>query len=142
MDMEKRWSRLQQALGYSDEEVKVFRTNPKWVKMIEGAPGFSKYKIVAEVVQAHGCIAQHKVGDKIVMDANGLLMKEECPDRMCVSAIAPLSHTFTAVCERLAENLDPNGICFKHVGCTDLGPECGGWGKVIMRVDVMPMERR
>lgn len=142
MDMEKRWAKFQQGLGYSDEELKAFRTNPKWVKMVEEATGFTRHKIVAEVVQSHGCIAQHKVGDRIVMDANGVLIRNECPERMCVNAVAPLANTFTAVCERLAENLDPRGICFTRIGCTDVGPECGGWGRVLMQIHVEPLERR
>lgn len=142
MVMDRRWARFQQRLGYSDAEMKAFRSNPKWVKMVEEATGFARYKIVAEVVQSHGCMAQHKVGDRIVMDANGLLMKEECPDRMCVNAVAPLACTFSAVCERLADNLDPRGICFTRVGCTDVGPECGGWGRVIMQIRVEPIERK
>ena len=141
MVMDKRWARFQERMGYSDEERKRFRSNPKWVKRVEEARGFSQYRVVAEVVQSHGCFAQHKVGDRIVMDANGVLIKEDCPDRMCINAVVPLTSTFSAVCERLAENLDPRGICFTRIGCTDVGPECGGWGRVLMQIHVEPIKK-
>ncbi|MFQ5875486.1 MAG: hypothetical protein ACE5JL_17050, partial [Dehalococcoidia bacterium] len=87
MDKEKLWRKLQEHLEYSDEELKAMRANPKWVKMVEETPQFMTHKIIAEVVQSRGCHAQHHVGQKIVMNGNGQLIRDECPEQICVFAV-------------------------------------------------------
>jgi len=141
VDMEARWRKFQARLGYSDEELARFRQNPKWVKMVEETPEFMTHRIIAEVVSSHGCHAQHKVGDKFVMDGNGQLITAECPQRMCVMALAPLVPAIYAIYERFAAKLDANGMLFDRVSCMDVGPECGGWGRILMRVYVEPKRK-
>ena len=34
MDIEERWKKLQELLGYTDEQLAGFRSNPKYVKMV------------------------------------------------------------------------------------------------------------
>ena len=31
---------------------------------------------------------------------------------------------------------DPNDMPFKVAGCSDVGLECGGWGKIVMEIKV------
>ncbi len=136
MDLEERWRRLQAHLGYSDEELASLRSNPRYRRMVEETPQFMTHKIVAEVVRSHGCHSQLKVGDRIVMNGNGQLIREECPERICIWALAPLAGIVNAVFERFVEQLDPNQLLFDVVHCQDVGPECGGWGQILMKVRV------
>jgi hypothetical protein len=39
--IEKRWKKFQEAQGYSDEEISIYRSNPRYVKAMEYAPKFS-----------------------------------------------------------------------------------------------------
>lgn len=141
MDMEERWRRLQKRLGYSDEELAILRSRPKYVKMVEQTPQFVTHRIIAEVVNSHGCICQLKVGDRIIMDGNGHLLRDECPERMCIWALAPLAGPVNAIFERFAEQLDPNDLVFDVVSCQDVGVECGGWGRILMRIRVEGPQR-
>jgi len=141
MDKEKLWKKFQRKLCYSDEQLKIIRSNPKFVKMVEETPQFVTHKIIAEVIHVHGCIAEHKVGDKFVMNGNGTLLTSECPEKMCLLAIANLSRVVWIMYERFLEGLDPNGIIFPEIQCQDIGVENGGWGKVIMKVYVEGPEK-
>ena len=136
MDTEEIWKRFQKHMGYSDEEMKIFRTDPEKVKMVTETPDFVKCKVVAEVIESHGCHAGHKVGDRFVMTAGGQLITEECPKRMCMFALGPVSNTLSAVYERLYTNSDPDYKRSQIVQCTDVGLDKGGWGKILMKVYV------
>ena len=52
-------------LGYTDEEMKLFRENPRNEDVLSKAPALLDKMIVLEVVASHGCNSQHKVGDKL-----------------------------------------------------------------------------
>lgn len=136
MDLEEKWRRFQNHMGYTQEEVKTLRSNPKYRRMVEDTPQFMTHKIVAEVVRSHGCHSQLKVGDRIVMNGNGQLIREECPERICIWALAPLAGVVNAVFERFAAHLDPNGLLFDKLHCQDVGLECGGWGQILMQIHV------
>lgn len=143
MDIEERWKRLQKYLGYNEKELAILRSTPKYVKMVEQTPQFTTHKIIAEVIKSHGCHSQLKVGDKIVMNGNGQLIRDECPEKICIWALAPLAGIVNAVFERFVEQLDPNGLVFNIVSCQDVGVECGGWGQIQMRVRVEgPSEKK
>lgn len=143
MDIEERWKRLQKYLGYNEKELAILRSTPKYVKMVEQTPQFTTHKIIAEVIKSHGCHSQLKVGDKIVMNGNGQLIRDECPEKMCIWALAPLAGIVNAVFERFVEQLDPNGLVFNIVSCQDVGVECGGWGQILMKVRIEePKEKR
>ena len=99
-------------------------------------PAYRTHKIIAEVVQSHGCICQHKVGQKIVMSGNGALVSAECPPIMCLGLVSQLYSVMAAVFERFAAGLDPNGLLFDSIGCADVGIDCGGWGRVLVKISV------
>ena len=130
------WRRFQKHMGYTDEEMKVFRSDPQKVKMVTGTPEFAKCRVVAEVIESHGCHAQHKVGDRFVMTAGGQLIAEESPKRICIFALGPVFHIMPGVYERLISKSDPDFERFNTVQCTDVGLDKGGWGKVLMKVYV------
>jgi uncharacterized repeat protein (TIGR04076 family) len=136
MDVEEIWRRFQKHMGYTDEEMKVFRSDPEKVKMVTQTPDFVKRRVIAEVIESRGCHAQHKVGDRFVMTAGGQLIVEECPKRMCMFALGPVSTVLPAIYERLIARSDPNRERFNIVQCTDVGLDKGGWGKILMKVYV------
>jgi len=136
MEVEEIWRRFQKHMGYTDEEMQIFRSDPEKVKMVTQTPEFVKCKVIAEVIESHGCYAQHKVGDRFVMSASGELITEECPKRMCISALAQVSNVVPAIYERLISKSDPNFERSNIVQCTDIGLDKGGWGKILMKVYV------
>ena len=136
MKAEEIWKRFQQHMGYTDEEMKIFRSDPMKVKMVTETPEFVKCRVIAEVIESHGCHARHKVGDRFVMTPGGQLITEECPKRMCMFALGPVSQQLPAIYERLISKSDPELKNFNIVQCTDIGLDKGGWGKILMKVYV------
>ena len=132
--IDKRWKKFQEALGYSDEEIPIYRSNPRYVKAMERAPTFLTHKIYVEVVESHNCNAGHKVGDKFVLNGNGCLIRNECPKLMCVHAIGAFMPLVYAMWERFYEDLDPDGLLSNIVHCPDVGCKRGGWGEIIMKM--------
>jgi hypothetical protein len=74
MEKEEIWNRFQKHMGYTDEEMHLFRSDPKKVKMVTETPDFVKARVIAEVIESQGCHARHKVGDRFVMTAGGQLI--------------------------------------------------------------------
>lgn len=136
MKAEEIWNRFQQHMGYTDEEMKIFRSDPMKVRMVTETPEFVKCRVIAEVIESHGCHAHHKVGDRFVMTAGGQLITEACPKRMCMFALGPVSHQLSAIYERLISKSDPEFKQFNIVQCADVGLDKGGWGKILMKVYV------
>ena len=136
METEEIWKRFQRHMGYTDEEMKIFRSDPAKVKMVTQTPDFVKCRVVAEVIESQNCHAKHKVGDRFVMTAGGQLITEECPKRMCMFALGPVSTILPAIYERLQTKSDPDRDRYNIVQCTDVGLDKGGWGKVLMKVYV------
>lgn len=58
------WQFFQQHLGYSEEEMALFQANPRNADVLTKGPALIDKTIVAEVIEAHGCNSQHKVGDR------------------------------------------------------------------------------
>ena len=136
MEEKEIWRRFQKHMGYTDEEMKVFRSDPQKVRMVTGTPEFAKCRVVAEVIESHGCHAQHKVGDRFVMTAGGQLIADECPKRICIFALGPIFQIMPGIYERLISKSDPTFERFNIVQCTDVGLDKGGWGKILMKVYV------
>jgi uncharacterized repeat protein (TIGR04076 family) len=136
METEEIWKRFQKHMGYTDEEMKIFRSDSAKVKVVTQTPEFVKSRVIAEVIESQNCHAKHKLGDRFVMTAGGQLITEECPKRMCMFALAPVSTVLPAIYERLQTKSDPNRERFNIVQCTDVGLDKGGWGKILMKVYV------
>jgi uncharacterized repeat protein (TIGR04076 family) len=131
------WPLVQQRLGYTEEELTQFKADPRNEQVLAKAPEVMAKTIVAEVVYAHGCNSQHKVGDKIYMDGAGNLVSKLCPKRMCLYAVSALKTLVFTANELLYAGVDPNKMLFKRCGCIDVGLQCGGWGKVVMEISVV-----
>jgi uncharacterized repeat protein (TIGR04076 family) len=134
MDPEEIWKRFQKHMGYTDEEMGIFRSDPEKVRMVTETPEFIKYRVIAEVIEARGCHSGHKVGDKFVMTAGGQLMAESSPKRMCMFALGPVAGVLPVIYERLITKSDPDCQRSNIVQCTDVGLDKGGWGKILMKV--------
>ena len=131
-----KWQIMQNRLGYSDEEMKKFRNNPRNEDILSKVPELINKTIIAEVVESHGCNSQHKVGDKFNFDSAGNLLTALSPKRICVYALnAIVPQIFTAT-EFLYAGTDPNEMRFKRAGCFDVGVACEGWGRIVMEIRV------
>lgn len=131
-----KWKFIKKRLGYTDEEMKKFRENPRNEDVLSKASELVKKTIIAEVIDSHGCNSQHTVGDKLYFDAAGNLLAELCPKRICVYALNSITPQIFAVNELLLAGVDPNEMRFKRAACFDVGLECGGWGRVVMEIRV------
>lgn len=130
------WKFIKEHLGYTDEELELFRNNPKNVDIISKIPDLMGKSIVAEVVASHGCNSQHKVGDRFYFDSAGNLLTKLNPKRICIHALSVLSTPIFVVNELSFAGVDPNEMRFNRVGCFDVGVRCGGWGHIVMQVKV------
>ena len=128
------WRFMQQHLGLSDEELELFRSNPKNRDIIAKAPALMQKTIVAEVVASHGCNSLHHVGDKFYFDGAGNLLTNLSPKRICVHALSALSGPIYVANELFYAGVDPNEMRLNRVGCFDVGVRCGGWGHIALEV--------
>ena len=61
--------------------------------MVTETPDFIKCRVIAEVIESHGCHAKHRVGDRFVMTAGGqliaiLVLKQPGDNQMLLDNIA------------------------------------------------------
>ena len=131
-----KWKFIKKQLGFTDEEMKKFRENPRNEDILNKAPELLKKTIVVEVIDSHGCNSQHKVGDKLYFDAIGNLLTKKCPEKICVHALSAITPQIFTVNELLCAGVDPNEMRFKRAACFDVGLECGGWGRIVMEIRV------
>lgn len=136
MDVQDIWKRFQAHMGYTDEEMVLFKSDPTKVKMVTETPDFIKCRVIAEVIESHGCHARHRVGDRFVMTPGGQLLTRECPDQICAYAVDAISHVLPAISERLINKADPQHERVDIVQCPDVGLDNGGWGQILMKVYV------
>lgn len=131
----------QERLGYTDEEMELFKENPRNIDVLLKAIPLINKTIIAEVMESHGCNSLHRVGDKFYFDGAGNLITKLNPKRICVyamSSIAPLIFTSN---ELIYAGIDPNEMRFKRTGCFDVGVRCGGWGHIVMQLRVEERKR-
>ena len=128
------WKFMQKHLGYTDDELDLFRNNPKNLDIISKAPALMKKTIIAEVVASHGCNSHHHVGDRLYFDGAGNLITKLNPKRICVYAMSALAGPIYVVNELFYAGVDPNEMRLNRVGCFDVGVRCGGWGHIVLEV--------
>ena len=131
-----KWKMMKRHLGYSDEEMRAFRENPRNEDVVSKAPELMKKTIVVEVVESHGCNSQHQVGDKLYFDGAGNLLTKLCPKKVCIYALNASTGMIFAANELFYAGVDPNEMRFKRAGCFDVGVRCGGWGRVVLELSV------
>lgn len=126
------WNALQKQLGYNDDEMKLFRNNPRNESIILKLPVLLNMKFIFEVMESHGCGCNHKKGDKIYFDGAGQLISELSPKRICAFSVAAVSQLIFTAQELVYAGVNPNEMRLNKVGCYDVGVNCGGWGNIVL----------
>ena len=114
-----KWKFIKKRLGYTDEEMKKFRENPRNENVLSKAPELRKKEIIVEIVDSHGCNSQHRIGDKFYFDAGGNPLTKRCPERICIHALRAITPQVFTASELLFAGVDPNEMKFKRAACFD-----------------------
>jgi uncharacterized repeat protein (TIGR04076 family) len=131
------WNMVQKHLGYSAEEMKIFRADPRNQDALSKTAAMLNKTIVVEVIESHGCDSGHKAGDKFHFDGRGVsLLAKLGPGRICIFALHSIALAMPALAELFYAGVDPNEMRFRRFGCPDVGIKCGGWGHIVMEVRV------
>jgi uncharacterized repeat protein (TIGR04076 family) len=126
------WNIVQKQLGYNDDEIKLFKENPRNESAVLKLPVLLNMKFVFEVMESHGCGCKHKKGDKIYFDGLGQLIPELSPKRICAFSISAVSQLIFTAQELVYARVNPNDMRLNRVGCYDVGINCGGWGNIVL----------
>ena len=131
------WEMVQKHLCYTDEEMTIFRADPRNEDTLSKTALMLSKTIIAEVIESHGCDSGHKAGDKFYFDGRGVsFLTKLSPNRVCIFALHSVALAMPALAELLYAGVDPNKMRFKRFGCPDVGVRCGGWGHIVMEVKV------
>jgi len=125
---------FQQHLGYDDEEMAIFKNDPKNLKVLSRSPALMGKTIVVEVIESQGCNSHHKAGDKFYFDGAGNLITKLNPKRLCIFALQPIGAMIYGLHELFYSGIDNPKAAFTRAGCFDVGVKCGGWGHIVMEV--------
>ena len=133
------FKRFSERVGYTASDLNHFRDEDPRKRLIGKVVDAAQlYSIEAKVVKSRNCSSGYQEGDRFILDVDGNFITKLCPKRMCVYAVSQLVVPVALINERLSEGLDPNEFHFmKQVRCTDVGPECAGYGEVMMEVNVI-----
>ena len=136
------WKGFQKHLGYTDEELEVFKADPKRVAAAKKlfTPEILQKDLIVEVVESHGCSTGMKVGDRLVFRALAILDLENSSKNWCAHAMGPIPTLATLAQDRFVAGLDINEMTYDHFSCGDVGPMRKGWGQVVMRAYVVNHE--
>jgi len=127
---------MQNILEFTDEEMNIFKKNPKNIEILKMSPDLMKKTIIVEVTKSHGCASQHKVGDKFYFTGDGNVLTKLCPNRMCMSALSAAGSLVSSAVTFMWAGRDANEMPFTVAGCSDVGLQCGGWGNIVMQIRV------
>ncbi len=130
------WDVMKSRLGYTDDEMKAFRENPRNEDVLGKGPALLGKTIVLTIVAARGCNSGHKAGDKLYLDGAGNLLAHRCPKKVCVYALNAATPLIYAANELFYAGADPTAMRFRRAACLDVGVECGGWGRVVLELSV------
>ena len=137
MEIDERvWKIMQKRLGYSDEEMALFRTDPRNADVLSKGADLANKRIILEVVESHGCNSRHKIGDRFYFDGAGNLLTELCPKKVCAYSLSSALMMVFAANEMIYAGVDPNEIRFKRASCFDVGLQCSGWGRIVLELRV------
>ena len=117
-------------LGFSDEQMERFKKNHRNLEILPQIPQLLNTDFIFEVVEAHGCLCQHKIGQKIVINGDGSVARNQCPEKVCIYLLQTMALATFSAQEFIYSGLDPNKLKFRRLGCFDTGITCGGVGHV------------
>lgn len=131
-----KWEIMKERLGYTDEEMKAFRENPRNDDVLSKVPALMNKTIVLEVVESHGCNSRHQAGDRFFFDGAGNLLTKHAPEKICIYALKASAQMIFAAGELFLAGVDPNEMRFRRAACFDVGVQCGGWGRIVLELGV------
>jgi len=134
MDKQQIAETIRKRLNLEDTDWSGIERNPKFQRLFQHAIQASRYRLVAEVIESVGCHSGHTVGQKLIFDSSGNLLTRESPERVCAFLMPNLTVLINAFFENLLNGRDPNEVMFNTTGCYDTGPQCGGWGHVVVKM--------
>ena len=135
------WSLMKEHLGYSDEELELFKKHPRNEKVLKTALDMREKTIVFEVVESQGCNSKHTVGTRFYFSGDGNLLSKVAPSKVCAFALPIMTQAIFGIQELWYAGVDPNELCFKRGGCFDVGVRCGGWGHIVLEAKVMSRQQ-
>ena len=134
--IKRRWKKYQELTGYTNAELKKFRSFPQNVKAMEDSPMMVKYDVVVEVTDVKNCMAGYKKGDTFRIDPYGFLIKEECPPNLCTGAIFAFKPLVSYAWQALFDG--KTQLFHESIRCPDVGVHNAGTGEITMKVYVVP----
>ena len=135
------WELMKEHLGYNDEEIELFKKNPRNARVMKKALDMREKTIVFEVIESHGCNSRHGVGTRFFFSGDGNLLSKMAPSRVCAYAMPIMSQAIYGIQELWYAGVDPNELCFKRAGCFDVGIRCGGWGHIVIEAKIMDKKK-
>jgi uncharacterized repeat protein (TIGR04076 family) len=130
------WKYFQSHLGYSDEEIEIFKNDPRWLKIMEKSDDLLKKTIVFEVYESRACNVDHKVGDRFFFSPEGYMLAHKGPKKVCPYLMPAMAKMMFVIQERMYEGLDARPLFYKG-HCDDFGLKCGGWGQVVIETKII-----
>lgn len=130
------WKFMQKHLGYNDEQLEKFISNPRNLKVFEKWNDLLNKTIIFEVVESHGCNIEHKIGDQFLFSATGYMLAHKCPKKICPFIMPTMARMMAIIQERIYEGIDPMPLFYRGQ-CEDVGIDCGGWGRVIIEPKIV-----
>ena len=131
-----KWRLLKRRLGYSDEEMALFKSNSRNEDVLDKGIELEKRRIIIRIVESHGCNSRHKAGDKFVFDGAGNLLTRENPEKVCIYALSACTAMIFSSNELFYAGVNPNEMRFRRAGCCDVGVQCGGWGRIVLEMSM------
>lgn len=131
------WKLMQEHLGYTAEEMQLFRDLPRNARVLQTGLEMREKTIVFKVVDSLHCNSGHRVGDLFFFTGDGNLLTGMSPSRVCAFALPPMTQSIFAIQELWYAGVDPNRLAFNRGGCFDVGVRCGGWGHINLEASVM-----
>jgi uncharacterized repeat protein (TIGR04076 family) len=123
-------------LNYTDEQLDKVEADEKRRAVAKHAMDLTRKRLIFECIETQNCMF-HRVGDKYVFSGFGSLIKEESCERPCLYAMANFLPFSYMLYDRVASDLDPDGMVWYSVPCSDPGDKCGGWGSAKFKVRVV-----
>jgi hypothetical protein len=106
MEKERLAAIIQKRLRLNDDEFKTIRGTLRLQRLFENALRATLYRLVAEVVESHGCHSGHIRGQQLIFDAAGDLLKGQTPSRVCPLLMPHWRHPINAFFDNLMNGRD------------------------------------
>ena len=128
---------VKERVGYTDEQFDIFKKHafPHKVLQTKVIEDLLRTTVIFEVVESNNCNIQHKIGDKFYFNAEGYMITQKCPDKICPFIMPYFSRMMWLIMDRIYEGLDPMPN-FPFGDCEDVGVECGGMGKIRVQIKI------